>query len=71
MRALETIWRWLEGHGLARNPQDTDPMTDWDLADRQGPGRAGTMEMAGRFAEWKYHWTDDCVLRGRQIGAKA
>lgn len=69
--ALETIWRWLEGHGLARNPQDTDPMTDWDQAEREGPGRAATLEMAGRFAEWKYHWTDDCVLRGRQIGARA
>jgi phytoene dehydrogenase-like protein len=27
----------------------------------------GSMVMAGRFAHWKYFWTDDCVLRGRQI----
>jgi protoporphyrinogen oxidase len=66
--ALGTLWGWLEEHGLTRSPQDTDPMTDWERAEREGPGRAGTLEMAGRFAEWKYHWTDDCVLRGRQIG---
>jgi hypothetical protein len=27
--------------------------------------------LAGRFAQWKYFWTDDCVLRGRQLAEAA
>jgi hypothetical protein len=24
----------------------------------------GDLALAGRFGQWKYFWTDDCVLRG-------
>ncbi len=62
--ALATIWNWLYEHGLEREPDDLDPTTDWDAASARP---VGTIVMAGRFAQWKYFWTDDCVLRGRQI----
>ena len=62
--ALDTIFRWLEDHGLSREPDDLDATTDWG-ADPASP--VGSIVMAGRFAQWKYFWTDDCVLRGRQI----
>jgi protoporphyrinogen oxidase len=63
--ALDVIWSWLEGFGLAREANDLDPCTDWT----QESGEAtGELAMAGRFGQWKYFWTDDCVLRGRQLG---
>jgi protoporphyrinogen oxidase len=64
--ALETIWRWLERQGLERSADDTHPLTDWS---RAGTAPAeGRLFMAGRFGQWKYFWSDDCVLRGRQLG---
>jgi sulfite reductase beta subunit-like hemoprotein len=64
--ALETLWSWLETHGLAREPGDLDPLTDWNALPAQQPPPA-RLAMAGRFGQWKYYWTDDCVLRGRQF----
>ncbi|MDH4477145.1 MAG: FAD-dependent oxidoreductase [Verrucomicrobiaceae bacterium] len=61
--ALEKIWNWLERYGLLRRSDDLDATTDWT----REPEPEGLITMAGRFAEWKYHWTDDCTLRGRQI----
>jgi len=66
--ALETIWNWLEKFGLRRESGDTHPLTNWDTtlnAELQLP--SGTLAMAGRFGQWKYYWSDDCVLRGKQI----
>jgi protoporphyrinogen oxidase len=64
--ALETIYGWLQDHGLAREPDDLAAVTDWTS---NPPAPHGSVVMAGRFAQWKYFWTDDCVLRGRQIAA--
>ena len=25
------------------------------------------LALAGRFGQWKYYWTDDCVLRGKKL----
>ncbi len=62
--ALEAIWSWLEGFGLARETDDLSPLTDWSRSDAVAPG---ALAMAGRFGQWKYYWTDDCVLRGLKI----
>lgn len=66
--ALEEIFTWLEGEGLARNSQDLEPMTNWDETISESPQKKSRLWLAGRFAEWKYFWTDDCVLRGRALG---
>ena len=29
--------------------------------------KVGDLILAGRFGQWKYYWTDDCVLRGKYI----
>lgn len=64
--ALDVIWSWLETHGLQREADDIHPLTNWDVLPsprkRQAP-----LFMAGRFGQWKYFWTDDCVLRGKRI----
>ena len=39
-------------------------MTEWN--DRKEIA-LGKLILAGRFAQWKYYWTDDCVLRGKYI----
>jgi len=60
--ALNSIWEWLRQHGLEREPDDLDAMSMWP-----GESVSGDLVMAGRFAQWKYFWTDDCILRGQQI----
>lgn len=64
--ALETILNWLESKGLARENDDLDPATDWN---KSASASVGLISLAGRFGQWKYFWTDDCVLRGRMIGS--
>lgn len=64
--ALQTIWQWMEGFGLAREADDLHPLTDWKDPDE--PLESGaSLFMAGRFGQWKYFWTDDCILRGKRI----
>lgn len=64
--ALQTIWQWMENFGLARDVDDLHPLTDWTNPSYTLAGGASIF-MAGRFGQWKYFWTDDCVLRGKRI----
>lgn len=64
--ALDIIWTWLETKGLSREADDLHPLTDWANATPSEP--SARLLMAGRFGQWKYYWTDDCVLRGKHIG---
>lgn len=65
--AVNTILDWLTGYGLKRESDDAHPMTDWDKKFSEN-GALGALVLAGRFGQWKYYWTDDCVLRGKLIG---
>lgn len=70
--ALDTILTWLEPHGLVRRDDDLEPTTDWHAKlDAAAPNPSETLFLAGRYAQWKYYWTDDCVLRGKVIGEEA
>lgn len=60
----EIILNWLVSFGLHREPDDLEPMTDWETKQSI---ELGEIILAGRFGQWKYFWTDDCVLRGRFI----
>ncbi len=62
--ALEQIWGWLSQYGLEREPDDLDATCDWTRSFQT----SGSLAMAGRFAQWKYFWSDDCILRGKNIG---
>jgi protoporphyrinogen oxidase len=64
--SLEKIWTWLEGFGLKRELDDLHPLTNWNESEVHAPIE-GSIFMAGRFGQWKYYWTDDCVLRGKFI----
>ncbi|MEE2785406.1 MAG: FAD-dependent oxidoreductase [Pseudomonadota bacterium] len=66
--AQEVVLTWLEKQGLMREEDDLDPMTDWETRlEATVPSPDQTIFLAGRFAQWKYFWTDDCVLRGLQV----
>lgn len=65
--ALDQIWTWLEQYGLEREPDDLSPLTDWERRVPSGSSLS-RLVMAGRFGQWKYYWTDDCVLRGKMVG---
>lgn len=64
--ALEIIYQWLSSKGMAREEGDTEALTDWNKANK---AKLSTLYLAGRFGQWKYYWTDDCVLRGKQLVA--
>lgn len=67
--AQEKILSWLEMYGLVREDDDLHPMTDWDnKISSSRELKTAEIILAGRYAQWKYYWTDDCVLRGYLIG---
>ena len=63
--AQNAILGGLEQFGLCREEDHLEPTTDW--ATLNSP-KIGRFVLAGRFGQWKYFWTDDCVLRGKLIG---
>jgi protoporphyrinogen oxidase len=62
--ALEKILHWLSTKGMSREEGDTEPLTDWANAKELS---LSELNLAGRFGQWKYYWSDDCVLRGKQL----
>ena len=62
--ALDTILDWLTEYGLVREKDDLEPTTNWN---EYNIHNVGQLVLAGRFGQWKYYWTDDCVLRGLKI----
>ncbi len=62
--ALNSIFNWLCKLGLNREDTDLDSSTDWDKI-KSVP--LGDIIFSGRFGQWKYYWSDDCVLRGLHI----
>lgn len=67
--ALDTVLGWLETQGLVREDDDLEPTSDWNakLAGVRPSDRLPRLMLAGRYAQWKYFWTDDCVLRGAYL----
>ncbi|UEG54946.1 FAD-dependent oxidoreductase [Mucilaginibacter daejeonensis] len=63
-QAQNAIFNWLTEVGMVRETEDIYPMTEWDTKEIT---KLGDVILAGRFAQWKYYWTDDCVLRGKYI----
>jgi len=63
--ALNIVLNWLTNYGLIREKDDLEPACDWSESNE---GVAGEVFLAGRYSQWKYFWSDDCVLRGRQLG---
>lgn len=62
--AQAVVLDYLKQYGLRYEEDELEPMTDWNNKKNLNPGK---IILAGRFAQWKYFWTDDCVLRGKLI----
>ena len=69
--ALGAVLSWLEGHGLPREADELEPTTDWDSKLNENTSRGHPVMLAGRYAQWKYYWTDDCVLQGLHVSRRA
>ena len=70
--AMTTVFDWLQQVGLAHEADELEPATDWD-AKFLNPTLAqsdASIYLAGRFGQWKYYWTDDCVMRGKYLGER-
>ena len=65
--SLTKIFDWLEQVGLGRDDDELEPTSDWDekLGKVKPQANGPFLYLAGRFGQWKYYWTDDCVLRGK------
>ena len=48
---------------------ELEPTTDWEQSTAEGAPKScpGAIHLAGRFGQWKYFWSDDCVMRGKQL----
>ncbi len=65
---LDLVLNYLSNYGLVREFDDLEPATNWDEKFKNKINLAdASIILAGRFAQWKYYWTDDCVLRGKFI----
>lgn len=64
--SLNNILEYLTIFGLSRNEQDLHSMTNWDNHIKQSES---SFFLSGRFAEWKYYWSDDCLLSGLHLGS--
>lgn len=65
-KAQDIILTYLESFGLTREEDDLEPMTNWQNAYKFN--ELSPLALAGRFGQWKYFWSDDCILRGKQLG---
>ena len=68
--ALRVVLDWLESQGMAPDADDMAPTTDWDAKLQSAAATGQRIVLAGRYAQWKYYWTDDCVLRGVEVAAR-
>lgn len=62
--ALDCIFTCLEAYGLLRKEGDLDALTDWN---KLAEYKRGDLCLLGRFGEWKYYWSDDCVMAGKAL----
>jgi protoporphyrinogen oxidase len=70
-QSLDKILNYLSSFGLVREKDDLLPSSDWDKKESESiTEEIGDIVLAGRFGQWKYYWSDDCVLRGKYIGDK-
>ncbi|MGI4743434.1 MAG: protoporphyrinogen/coproporphyrinogen oxidase [Janthinobacterium lividum] len=65
--SLNEILAYLTQYGLLREEDDLQPSSEWDAKVKDSPikNNRAQLFLAGRFGQWKYYWTDDCVLRGK------
>ncbi|WP_415399076.1 protoporphyrinogen/coproporphyrinogen oxidase [Synechococcus sp. W4D4] len=65
--SLSAILTYLENFGLERQADDLDPMTEWTRRENSKSKLTSEIFLGGRYGQWKYYWSDDCILRGKQI----
>jgi len=62
--ALNYIFDRLSPFGLSRKDDDLHALTDWSKTTYL---QKGSFYLLGRHGEWKYYWSDDCILSGKKL----
>ena len=64
-RSLKLIFDYLEEFGLGRDVNENSPNFVPRTLGNTNPGQE--LFLTGRFAQWNYYWTHDCVKRAREV----
>jgi protoporphyrinogen oxidase len=64
-QSVEIIFEYLSKFGLVREEGDNHPIHSNHF--RDGGLKDAKIILAGRYAQWTYGWTDDCVRRALHI----
>jgi len=64
-RSLKLIFDYLEEFGLGRDVNENSPNFVPRTLGNSNPNQE--LFLAGRFAQWNYYWTHDCVKRAREV----
>lgn len=64
--ALDRIFSWLATKGMQREGGDLE----YGLSNEEALNLDSSISLCGRYAQWKYLWSDDCILRGKQIAGQ-
>jgi protoporphyrinogen oxidase len=64
-QSVEIIFEYLSKFGLVREEDDNHPIHSNHF--KVGGLKDASIILAGRYAQWTYGWTDDCVRRASHI----
>ena len=67
-KSLINIYSKLKKHGLLINNQMNKSNTNWEKIKYYN--QKSSFALCGRFAEWKYYWSDDCIMSAYNIVKK-
>ena len=62
--SLELIYNFLGKFGLERTENDLSANF---VEPKSYPTIAGDLSLVGRFAQWNYYWTHDCIKKAKVI----
>lgn len=65
IKNLKLIYDYLSGFGLGRDVNENSPNFVSITPSNTNPKQE--LFLAGRFAQWNYYWTHDCVKRAREV----
>lgn len=62
--SLELIYNFLEKFGLERTENDLSANY---VEPKLNPPTIGDLSLVGRFAQWNYYWTHDCIKKSKVV----
>ena len=66
--ALEAIYTFLEKYGLPRDSNEFS--ANYSLKNSRVYQKQNELYLLGRFGQWNYYWTHDCVRKARDVASQ-